>query len=318
LNESILIPVVPNSLGSGYAHRAYAESLAEFGEVVELPTCGGWLLARQAPSTEANDGMGCYPLFACRDWRAVTADLQRLADRLVCVSAVTDPFATATETQLQAAYPDVCYPYKQHFVTDLSRPLEATVAGHHRRNVRKALARLEVFEAAAGESLLSDWLPMYDNLVQRHGVRGIARFSPQSFALQMLVPGFTAFVARERGAMCGMTWWYTAGGVAYYHLAAYSDRGYALGASFALFWTALAHFAKLGLRWAALGAGAGVRAADDGLTRFKQGWATETRPAYFCGRILQPEVYARLAAAGGCPTDYFPAYRCPQRNTRAA
>lgn len=308
----------PKKIVEGYAHPRYAESLAEFGEVVELPTCGGWLLARPVPGSDASDGIGCYPLLACRDWRAIGAELASLADRLVCVSAVTDPFATAAPALLQSAFPDVCYEYKQHFVTDLSRPLETTVASHHRRNVRKSLARVEVFEAAAGESLLSDWLPMYDNLVRRHSVSGIARFSPQSFALQMAVPGFTAFVARERGAMCGMSWWYAAGDVAYYHLAAYSDRGYELGASFALFWTALTHFAKLGVRWAALGAGAGVRAADDGLTRFKQGWATETRPAYFCGRILQSDAYARLTAAVARPTNYFPAYRCPSRATNAA
>ena len=60
-----------------------------------------------------------------------------------------------------------------------------------------------------------------------------------------------------------------------------------------------------------LGAGAGLTAdAEDGLSRFKRGWATGVRPVHFCGRVLDPVEYERLAArsrerAGG----YFPAYR---------
>jgi hypothetical protein len=49
---------------------------------------------------------------------------------------------------------------------------------------------------------------------------------------------------------------------------------------------------------------------DGGLTRFKRGWATGTRPVYFCGRIFQRERYEQLARQGGAPVSgYFPAYR---------
>ena len=41
--------------------------------------------------------------------------------------------------------------------------------------------------------------------------------------------------------------------------------------------------------------------------RFKRGWATGTRTAHFCGRVLDPERYAQLA--GAAATSYFPAYR---------
>jgi lipid II:glycine glycyltransferase (peptidoglycan interpeptide bridge formation enzyme) len=106
-----------------------------------------------------------------------------------------------------------------------------------------------------------------------------------------------------------MTLWYVSGDVAYYHLAAYSDRGYDLGASFALFWTALKYFAAIGIRWAAIGAGPGTTAAESGLTRFKRGWSTGTRSAHFCGRILQPTAYAELSANAAAGSSYFPAYR---------
>jgi lipid II:glycine glycyltransferase (peptidoglycan interpeptide bridge formation enzyme) len=72
--------------------------------------------------------------------------------------------------------------------------------------------------------------------------------------------------------------------IAYYHLAAYSEAGYSLKASFALFWTCLEALAAEGIAWAALGSGAGTHSVSEGLRRFKEGWSTEARPAYFCGQ----------------------------------
>ena len=293
----------------GYASRQYAESLKEFGTVRELPRCGGWLLERPIPNSDLVDGVGCYPLFTCRDWSGLIKDLETLDQRLVCVNLVTDPFSDVAVSELQAIFPDICYEYKQHFVADLSLPLEDIVDAHHQRNIRKAKSALEVRQSTGDGDLLHVWQTLYDNLVRRHGIDGIARFSSSSFERQLVVPGLTAFSALERGATCGMTLWYVRGDVAYYHLGAYSDRGYESGASFALFWTALAHFASIGVRWAALGAGAGATATESGLTRFKRGWATHTRPVYFCGRILQPAAYAQLAARVSSKTGFFPAYR---------
>lgn len=293
----------------GYAGRAYAESLAEFGAVRLLRACGGWLLETQIPGSQLADGMGCYPLFCCHDWRGLSNDLEALADDLVSVRIVTDPFADLDVLQLQAAFPDICYEYKQHFVTDLTQPLELTVASHHRRNVRKSLRVLTVRESTRDANLLANWQSLYENLIGRHAIGGIAKFSPQSFERQIMTPGFAAFSALEGSQTCGATLWYVQGDVVYYHLGAYSDRGYELGASFALFWSALSYFAKRGIHWAALGAGAGLSSADSGLTRFKHGWATHTRPAYFCGRILQPAVYATLVGTSHMKAGFFPAYR---------
>jgi hypothetical protein len=53
-----------------------------------------------------------------------------------------------------------------------------------------------------------------------------------------------------------------------------------------------------------------VRAsADDGLSRFKAGWATGRRTAWFGGRIGDRAAYDALAA--GRQAAYFPAYRAP-------
>ena len=116
--------------------------------------------------------------------------------------------------------------------------------------------------------------------------------------------------ARREGETVGATLWLQHGDVAYYHLGAYAEAGYRSRASFALFSTAIEAFAAMGVRWLDLGGGAGARptAADDGLTRFKRGWATASRTVYLCGRVLAPTVYRRLTESLP-PTGYFPAYR---------
>lgn len=101
------------------------------------------------------------------------------------------------------------------------------------------------------------------------------------------------------------------GSVAYYHLGAYNDIGYKEKASFALFNTAIQYFSDQNIKWLSLGAGAGVHAkSDDGLTRFKRGWSTGTRTAYFGGKILNHQRYDELSLAKHQPTtSFFPAYR---------
>ena len=62
-------------------------------------------------------------------------------------------------------------------------------------------------------------------------------FSRGAFAAQLDVPGLVAFrAADDRAATVGMVLWYARARVGYYHLAAYSPRGYAEKASYALFW----------------------------------------------------------------------------------
>jgi hypothetical protein len=100
------------------------------------------------------------------------------------------------------------------------------------------------------------------------------------------------------------------GEVAHYHLGAYSETGYRFKASFAIFRTAIDEFARRGLRWLSLGAGPGIGEEEGGLTRFKHGWATGTRPVYFCGRVFDRDAYRLLPASiPADPQSYFPAYR---------
>lgn len=296
---------------SGYLHPDYAESLSEHGTPRLLAQSGGWILERHIPNSRHFDAMGCYPLFACQDWSQLQADLKTVEDHLVSIALVTDPFGEYDPGYLQDCFPDVSVPFKEHFVVDLSRAPDTFVHSHHRRNVHKALRKLRVMESVNPIDSLQEWTDLYATLVARHNIRGIAAFSKEAFAKQLRVPGIVAFAALHNDVTVGMLLWYGQEDRAYYHLGAYSPRGYELGASFALFDYSIRYFAEQGVAWLNLGSGAGVDGSEDqGLSLFKQRWSTGVRTAYFCGRILNPDRYREICESSGLlPTQYFPAYR---------
>jgi hypothetical protein len=96
-------------------------------------------------------------------------------------------------------------------------------------------------------------------------------------------------------------------GVAYSHLAAFSELGYRLRAGYALNDAAIDHFR--GRRLIEFGGGAGpADDPQDGLIRFKRGFTNRAEAFQLCGKILDGGAYAQLAA-GAAASDYFPAYR---------
>ena len=295
---------------NGYSHPGYAAALAEFGKPRALPRSEGWILERPILDTPYRDAMGCYPLFACRDWSQLDLDLDELRSELATLTIVADPFGNHTPAQLGKCFPTVVTPFKEHLVTELSRSPESFVATQHRRKAQKALERLDIERVEDAGVFADRWIELYANLVRRHGIRGLTAFSPDSFRAQLAVPGISLFRAISENETVGMTLWYTDREVAYYHLGAYSDLGYELEASFALFWHVLEYFSRQGLQWLDLGAGAGLSAKDssDGLSRFKRGWATGTRTAYLCGRIFDLSRYDQIMRDREA-NDYFPPYR---------
>jgi Acetyltransferase (GNAT) domain len=295
-------------LVSGYSSFRYVESLADFGVPRELPLSNGWLLERPVRDG-ARDLMGAYPLFACRNWGGLAADLEGLERQAVSVVLVADPLGGATDAELRTAFPDVLRDYRQHHVRDLDRPWQAPA--HHRRHIRRAAAALEVEVCAVPANHLEDWTRLYAGLAARHGLVGIRAFSRTAFERQLALPGLVAVRALRAGRTVGMALWLADPPVAHYHLAAYSAEGYEVSASYALFDLALQHLEGRAVRLVDLGG-----AAADGLERFKRGWANEARTAYLCGRVLDRPVYERLA--GGHGAGWFPAYRAGERDLGAA
>ena len=294
---------------AGYQHADYADALSESGAPYHLSACNGWILIRQIAGHPWRDARGCYPIFSCGDWGALPHDLKNI-EQIISLVMVTDPFGTYTPESLSFCFPDLCVPYKQHHIIELTRPLFANLSEHHARNVRLATQQVDVQVCDDPSRFASEWIVLYQTLIRRHQITGIAAFSDTSLRKQLQVPGTILFRATAQNQTIGMMLWYHQQYIGYYHLAAYSDVGYELKASFAVMARSIEYFSTRA-QFLSLGAGAGTyESPEDGLSRFKRGWATATRTAYLCGRIYDRRKYDQLLAERGLTTgDFFPLYR---------
>ncbi|MEM8488061.1 MAG: GNAT family N-acetyltransferase [Bacteroidota bacterium] len=296
---------------AGYLAPTYAASLAHVGQPVHLEESDAWAIARPIAGSGQLDLVGCYPLMACRHWEHIVADLHALAPQYVSFTMVSDPLGAYSQDMLAAAFPDLCRPFKKHFLVDLQGDYAAHFSSNHVRNARKAHKALVIQRVAHPGETLDDWSRLYQHLIKRHAIRGAAAFSREAFVMQLKTPGIVVYKAAMDEETVGMVLFYEMGGHVYYHLAAYTGAGYTNKASFGIFQQAFADFSAAGLSVVNLGGGAGLEEnADDGLTRFKRGWASTTAPAYLCGRILDHEAYQKLLAEMPAGQDnFFPAYR---------
>lgn len=294
----------------GYLHPGYTDSYQQHGRSLVLQNAGASLLQRAIPNTPYVDAMGPYPLLCCQSWSRLKQDLIRVSDRLIAFSAITDPLGDFQPEQMKRDFSRFA-PFKKHFIVDLHVPLKHRTHKHHQRNITRARKRLQIEPIEQPIEILDEWVSLYDLLIARHAISGLVRFSREIFRRQLLVPGLMVFRATLNGETVGMSLWYYSGEVSYYHLAAYNDNGYRNGASFALFASAFEELAARQVRWVVLGAGAGATTdSNDGLTRFKAGWATETRQTYLCGEILDSKRYQQLLADTQTEaSQFFPAYR---------
>ena len=165
---------------TGYLHQSYAQSLSEFGESIELPCAEGWILRRQTPILNLSDAMGCYPVFCCRQWQRLGDDLAQMRKTLVSLSLVADPFGNYTLDLLKSLF-DLTVPYKQHFVADLSVPLDRYTSARHRRYARRALKKISVEVCDHPAIYLDEWVTLYDHLIQKKHITGIRRFPGSLF-----------------------------------------------------------------------------------------------------------------------------------------
>lgn len=294
----------------GYADQRYLESLSEFGNPVRFSDSGAGWLVRNIEGTSYRDALASYPLLACLDWTKLKDELSAPTN-WVSVAAVPDPLSAPSPAILSAIFPDVCRPFKTHWVVRLDGRYPGPHSQSHRRHLRRAERFVNVSRVTLEEKTLSVWCGLYGTLIARHRIEGLARFSKSSFARQFVLPGLRAYAATIESEVVSMSLWLTDGERAYYHLGAASDRGYQAGAPYAVFQAALEDLSDDGLREVLLGAGAGIEDnSEDGLSRFKRGWANESRQAYICGRILDRTAYAELC--GNRESHFFPAYREPR------
>ncbi len=288
---------------SGYADPGYARTLPHLGEPVQLAASQVSLLRR--PAADGHDLVAPYPLLRCERWGELAEDLDDLVDDLSVV-AVTDPFSDPGPGRLQAVFPDLVRPWKEHHVVTLDGrgPL---VSSHHRRNLRKATATVTSEDAGtAGDAFVE----LYASLCRRHDITGPAAFPPAALRAQLSVRGARTWLARDDDAAVGIVVAYVDGEHAWYHLGAASPDGYRTGAMYALFDRMLGDLAAAGVARVDLGAGAGADTASAGLERFKRGWSDHCLPTHLVGRVIDRAGYRRACELTGTSgAAWFPAYR---------
>jgi hypothetical protein len=295
-----------------YAAGGYAQALAEdTGAALEVTEWGCFVLTREITPISAKgllnlrDAVGVYPMTPIQAQADLAAGLNRLADQgLVSVVLVPDPLVSPDEGKLAAAF-DLSRPFKTHYLVDRARGAYAP-SKHHRAEVRRAQNRCRIDVVRLSDHLPA-WTQIYGELVERHAVTGVAAFREAYFAALANDPRMTTLAAYVGDELGAMAIWFEHAGIAYNHLGASNALGYANGASYALYDTAIAHFSQAAVF--NLGGGAGAHDdPSDGLAVFKRGFANGEVRAMLCGAVLDGARYADLSN-GSPSTGYFPSYR---------
>ncbi len=292
-----------------YLHPDYVATFASQGTPRRLRHSGGWIIERRIPGSDRYDAMGPYPLFCCDDWRGLAADIDELrGSGLVSLALVVDPLSGATDGSRFTGF-DIVRPFKTHYVTDLTIPPDEAISSHHRIRARRAFRELECDIPPCPLDHLDEWVGLYAHLVRRHNITGMRRFSVEAFRRMLVLPGTVLMRALRDGVIVGARMILIQGHVAHAHLAAFTETGYRLGASYLLNRAALDAF-RGKARFINWGGGPGLAEADkSSLAHYKQGWATNQYTAHFLGAILDREAYTRLAGGEQASSSYFPIYR---------
>ena len=291
-------------------HPMYAESFWSSAHRDDCPDAGDGFWNDRFRGHPTGTQWDVIPYFPARIGGELYADLEQIGEGLVSLALVTDPFGEYDVAYLQRCFRDVVIPFKEHYVADLSLPLQDIAGRRHRKNGRRALKEIEVDAWAKPIEFLKTWVTLYRCLIEKHDVSGISAFSRDSFAKQLSIPGAEVLTASYHGATVGAQIYLMQADVVHCHLGAADQAGYDAGAIYALDYYSIEYFAGKA-RWLNLGGGAGINSnGADGLSLYKKGWTNETRTAYFCGRILNPKKYAEIVSSRGLADgDYFPAYR---------
>ncbi|MGH6956865.1 MAG: GNAT family N-acetyltransferase [Caulobacteraceae bacterium] len=288
-----------------YATAEYARSLPHVGEPLAIPEWGTHLLVRPTQQAHRLDATGSYPLAVVSNDADLEAGLERMkAAKLVSVVLVFDDRLRPDGRSVSAAF-DLARPFKSHFLYDRSLgPL--ALGKHHRYELRRALARVEVAEFVLGEHLQA-WASLYAQLAARHGFTGLHALPAAHHQALAALPGLRAFGAFIEGRLVSAHLFVAHEGYAISHLAASAAEGYQAGAAYAVNDLAVSTLIECGVINFGGGAGPGEDPTD-GLVRFKKGFSNRTASSWLCGKVLDREGYETLSAGYG-ENGFFPVYR---------
>ena len=287
-----------------YASAQYAACFSPPNTVIEHREWSTYLVERSIPRSTAVDVAGLYPISAIAPSANLPAGLEELRNAgFVSVVLVADPLWGAEADQLASSF-SICRPFKTHHVVAPERAL--TFSSDLRRKIRRAQSSCAIRFCPLA-ACLDEWVRLFSALSARHQIGGMGAFSRDAFVKMQETPGLLAAVADAQGETVAITLWIRFRDKLYYHLGASSERGYKLRASFGLFGAVIERYREATID---LGGCAGLRDdPEDGLWKFKRGFANASVMAMLCGAVLDEEKYAALTA--GLRSDFFPEYRVP-------
>lgn len=289
-----------------YTSETYARAFTEHSPFY-LPHSQSWVLQRAIPQSPYHDITACYPRFPLFSPQALADDLKHISQQAVSFTLATDATTPIPADTLSELF-DVVRPFKIHYLHTNEKPRELTK--HHRYEVKQAHRHCTV-NVVAFADYLAPWLELYQNLVKHHQITGFQNFNEQYFTQLLQTENLITLGAFDvNNNLIAMHLWYQYQDTLYSHLAASSDQGYQLRASYAIYDTLIREFPAI--RTIDFGSGAGnSHDPNNGLTRFKQGFANDSQQSYLCGKILDQPRYNELVnkTFSLSPQDYFPLYR---------
>jgi hypothetical protein len=298
-----------------YSTLEYARTLEHVGEPHFVPDWGTYVIARPVEAFH-RDVAGPYPLAMLKPDADVRGGIEQLREEgFISAVLVCDHLSGPAMRVLTNAFARA-EPFKQHYVVD--RSIQPWLpSNHHQDEIRRATRRGIVVEWTALSDVLDDWVSLYAELKSRRGVSGTADFSRSSFERLAQCSGLRTAVAYLNGDVVGSHLWFSHEGRMWSHLASTNELGRRNGAAYALYDFSIR---ESGASLVSLGGAAGtVESEDDGLARFKRGFANSSILTNLYGAILDANRYDELCderRAG--ESTFFPSYRTPLVPARSA
>lgn len=289
-----------------YTTAQYAQAFTD-NKPLELPHSQRWILQRAIGNTPYNDLLACYPRFPLASLPALEKDLANLTNQQwVTLTLVSDAILIADITLLPSLF-DLARPFKQHYLHSPDKPI--AFSKHHRYEIKQALQHCTIREINFAD-YLEPWCALYQRLVTRHQVTGLLNFNHHYFQQLAAMKNLITRGAFDRHhRLIGMHLWFQDNAHLYSHLAANNEAGYESGAAYAIYNSIIQEFGST--HTIDFGSAAGhANDPQNGLTRFKKGFANHSAWSYLCGKILNKEHYRLLTGTDCIKPDvpYFPPY----------
>ncbi len=289
-----------------YATQTYGTSLAHWGEVVQVNAWQNCVIKRPITATHY-DAAGTYPIMPFTKDTNIPAGIDELKQHgFVSLVMVLDDFH---RPELDALHPyaTTLSPFKTHYLYRRSLG-ELTYDTHHKRALKKAVKSVQVDIANLADHVEA-WTDLYHQLTTKLQLKGLHAFPLAHHQILASLENVIFLGAWIEDALVAGHIFVRHNNILMSHLVASNAAGYEHRASFALNDFAIRHFTDIDIINFGGGAGNSV-GTDDGLARFKRGFANDTANTYLCGIILDTERYETLSKAHTAHnSSYFPRYR---------